>query len=95
MISKHYENEGKYLEISEINEDFIMCFIANEDKNFYQHNGFSLRGIVRALINNITSNSTQGGSTITQQLSRSLFLDNEKSIFRKNTRGFYILFYFV
>ena len=87
LISKHYENEGKYLEISEINEDFIICFIANEDKNFYQHNGFSFKGIVRALINNITSNSTQGGSTITQQLSRSLFLDNEKSIFRKIKEG--------
>ena len=83
VMITHFENEDKYLEIDEINEDFIYCFIASEDENFNTHIGFSLKGILRALYSNIKSNTTQGGSTITQQLSRSLFLDNEKSIIRK------------
>ena len=83
LVSKHYEKEGKYLKLDEIHEDFLMCFIASEDQYFYEHNGFSIKGMIRALLNNLTSSSTQGGSTITQQLSRSLFLNNEKSILRK------------
>ena len=83
VMITHFENEDKYLEINEINEEFIYAFIASEDESFYNHIGFSLKGIFRALYSNITSNSTQGGSTISQQLARSLFLDNEKSIVRK------------
>ncbi len=42
--------------------------IAVEDRDFYEHNGFNVRGITRAAFNNFTGKSTQGGSTITQQL---------------------------
>lgn len=83
LIETHYENEGKYLKIDEINEDFIYAFIASEDENFYRHIGFSLKGIIRAIYLNITTDKTQGGSSISQQLARTLFLDNEKTIIRK------------
>lgn len=83
-----YDIEDKYLKINEINEDFLICFLVSEDQEFYNHNGFSIKGIIRALINNIKTNSTQGGSTISQQLARSLFLDNEKSIIRKIKEAF-------
>lgn len=83
-----YNVEDKYLKIDEINEDFLICFLVSEDQEFYKHHGFSIKGIVRALINNIKTNSTQGGSTISQQLARSLFLNNEKSIVRKIKEAF-------
>ena len=91
LIKTHYELVGQYVEISEINEDFLLCFIASEDEDFYDHNGFSFKGIVRALYSNIKNNTTIGGSTISQQLARSVFLDNQKSIVRKIKEAFYTL----
>lgn len=83
LIQTHYDVEGNYLKLEEINEDFIYAFIASEDENFYNHLGFSFKGISRAIFNNLLNKDSQGGSTISQQLSRTLFLDNEKSIVRK------------
>ncbi|MBQ4061041.1 MAG: transglycosylase domain-containing protein, partial [Bacilli bacterium] len=45
-----YNVEDKYLKIDEINEDFLICFLVSEDQEFYNHHGFSIKGIVRALI---------------------------------------------
>lgn len=83
IVQTHYGTVGKYVELDEISDDFIIAFIASEDESFYNHIGFSLKGIFRAIINNIKNGSTQGGSTITQQLSRSLYLDNKRSFLRK------------
>lgn len=57
--------------------------VAIEDKDFYSHPGFDLRGITRALITNIKKEGFQGGSTITQQLIKSAFLTPEPSVIRK------------
>lgn len=58
--------------------------LAAEDHNFYKHHGFVLRGILRAIINNILHRgSLQGGSTITQQLARNAFLTLDKTLTRK------------
>lgn len=51
--------------------------IAIEDKDFYQHTGFSLPGIIRATFNNFRGGDTQGGSTLTQQLVKQVFLADE------------------
>ena len=88
LIQTHYDVEGNYLKLDEINECFIYAFIASEDENFFNHLGFSIKGISRAVLTNISNKDSQGGSTITQQLSRSLFLDNEKSIMRKVKEAF-------
>ena len=64
--------------------------IAVEDKEFYQHHGFSLRGIIKAAIYNLKNNGEKklrGGSTITQQLVKNVFLSNEKSVSRKIKEG--------
>ncbi len=58
--------------------------IATEDKNFYHHRGFDTMGMLRSTITNIASGEVkQGGSTITQQLARILFLSNERTFDRK------------
>ncbi|MDD5710573.1 MAG: PBP1A family penicillin-binding protein [Candidatus Colwellbacteria bacterium] len=58
--------------------------ISIEDSSFYYHGAFDVRGIVRALFTNmITGRVSQGGSTITQQLARNIFLSPEKTITRK------------
>ncbi len=55
-----------------------------EDKNFDHHHGFDLRGIIRAMLVNLKAGETQqGGSTLTQQLVKSYFLDNSRTYQRK------------
>lgn len=70
--------------ISQIPEQLRQAFIASEDRRFKQHDGVDYQGIVRAVVNNLRSqNVVEGGSTITQQLSRILFLSQEKTVLRK------------
>lgn len=58
--------------------------LAIEDRRFYQHHGVELRGTMRALIANFRAGHVvQGGSTLTQQLAKNLFLDSERSLNRK------------
>ncbi|HWC92232.1 MAG TPA: PBP1A family penicillin-binding protein, partial [Pseudolabrys sp.] len=60
------------------------AFIAIEDRRFYQHYGVDPFGIARALIANILHRGvSQGGSTITQQLAKNLFLTQERTVYRK------------
>jgi penicillin-binding protein 1A len=65
--------------------DFLkQAIVAVEDRRFYEHNGLDTRGIGRAIWNNLRSGSkSEGGSTITQQLARTLFLSQEKTYTRK------------
>lgn len=63
---------------------FIDAFLAAEDDRFYQHKGYSLRGLGRALLQAISGSSEQtGGSTITQQVVKNYLLTSERSIIRK------------
>ena len=72
------------VELSEVPKQLIEALIATEDKNFYKHPGYDLVGLVRSMIANILAGRVvQGASTITQQLSRILFLSNEKTFTRK------------
>lgn len=57
--------------------------LAAEDREFYSHSGFSISGIARAVFNNLTTGSSQGGSTITQQYVKTAFLTSEQSFKRK------------
>ena len=59
------------------------AFIAAEDARFYEHNGIDVKRIAGALITNFTSGTTQGGSTITQQLIKQTLLSSEQSYKRK------------
>lgn len=72
------------LEFADIPPFLIQLFIVSEDQHFYDHVGFDVTSIGRALAINMKSNTIeQGASTITQQLARNLFLNNDKSYNRK------------
>ncbi|MBQ8556758.1 MAG: PBP1A family penicillin-binding protein [Clostridia bacterium] len=59
------------------------AFVAVEDARFYTHSGVDIKRIVGAFVSNLTSSSTQGGSTITQQLIKNTLLSSEQSYKRK------------
>lgn len=69
--------------LGEIPDYVEWATIAIEDKHFYRHGGFSAQGIVRAVKNNLFSDSLQGGSTITQQLVKVGLLTPERTFKRK------------
>lgn len=72
------------VELKEVPEQLVKALIATEDKNFYKHEGYDLLGLVRSMVANVLAGHVvQGASTITQQLSRILFLSNEKTFTRK------------
>ncbi len=80
-LSRKFEIDNNYHKIP-----FFLkhSFISSEDKRFYKHNGIDLKSISRALIQNIRSGYVkEGGSTITQQVARLLFLNNDLSFQRK------------
>jgi len=65
-----------------ISKYVIWSLIATEDRDFYNHDGVSIKGILRGIFKTITGH-IQGGSTLTMQLARNLFLTNERTISRK------------
>ncbi len=74
------KGEGNYrlaVEFSEISEPMKKATIAIEDTDFYKHDGISVVGIIRSVFNNAQGNQVQGGSTITQQLVKQVFLADE------------------
>ena len=74
--------------LSEIPDHMIKSALATEDRRFYSHFGIDLIGTLRALISNIRSESVQGGSSITQQLAKNLFLTSERTLDRKIKEAF-------
>ena len=76
-------HESSYVRIEDINENIIKTIIDIEDKRFYKHKGFDLISITKAFINNLSGKPIMGGSTITQQYVKNIYLSNEKSLLRK------------
>ena len=75
---------GQSISYEQLPEDLINAVIVTEDKRFFDHIGVDLRGIARAFLVNFKARRiVQGGSTITQQLAKNLFLTPERSITRK------------
>ena len=72
----------------QVPEVVVHAILAAEDAEFFQHEGIDFSAIARAAIDNIIYDSTQGGSTITQQVVKNAFVGNEISIRRKVTEAF-------
>lgn len=95
LTSKLFDKNGKLIyefsvekrqmvPLEDIPVDIQNAVISMEDRNFFNHAGFSTKAILRALINDvILGKAAQGGSTLTQQLSRGVFLTKEKKMIRK------------
>ncbi len=75
--------------LEDMPEHFVKAVLATEDRRFYEHYGVDLIGTIRAItVNARASSVVQGGSSITQQLAKNLFLTNERSIERKIKEAF-------
>jgi len=77
-------DKRNYVKLENIDKKLINAFISIEDKDFYRHKGINIKRIIGALINDIKTNDfSQGGSTITQQYVKNIYLKNEKTLKRK------------
>ena len=75
---------GQAVELAQIPRHLIDAVLAMEDRRFFEHAGMDLRGVARAAFANLDAGGTvQGGSTITQQLAKNLFLASERTWARK------------
>ena len=83
QIGSVYRENRVWVPLSKIPPIVREAVIANEDHNFYSHHGVDFGGIMRAGFADLTHQQFQGASTITQQLARKLFLNDEVSISRK------------
>ncbi len=81
----YFYNERRFLvESTDLPPHVVQSFLAAEDSNFYHHEGIDISGILRSFIRNIQARGiVQGGSTITQQVIKSLLLTPERSYERK------------
>jgi len=76
--------ERRPVALPDLPRDLIQAVLAAEDDRFFQHQGLSLRGIARAALANLRGGGIQqGGSTLTQQLAKNLFLTHERTVVRK------------
>ena len=75
---------SSWVNIKDINQNLINAVISIEDKKFYDHHGFDILRIGKAMVTNLeTGYIVQGASTITQQLVKNLYLDFDKTLKRK------------
>ncbi len=80
----HSEENRRVVPISKISPFVINSVVAKEDERFYNHHGVDIQGIFRATFKNLLyGRIVEGGSTITQQLARNIFLTRQRSIVRK------------
>ena len=78
------EEKREIVSFDKISDNLKHAVLASEDSRFYQHGGIDFLGILRAVWVDVTSGAkSQGGSTITQQLIRSVYLTDQKSVSRK------------
>jgi penicillin-binding protein 1A len=88
MLGKVYEENREPVALRDIPNELRAATVAIEDERFFRHAGVDPRGIVRAALENLREGRlVQGGSTITQQLARNIYLTRKKTIARKLQEG--------
>ncbi len=84
LIDEFFLEDRKLINIKDVPKIAQQAFIASEDSRFYQHKGFDIQSIFRALFKNVEAGKiVQGGSTITQQVAKLMYLSPEKKYMRK------------
>jgi len=84
LLAELFLEKRTPVSIDQIPMDLKTALIVTEDRQFYTHSGIDLKGILRAVIKDIMAGQfVEGASTITQQLAKTLFLSQEKTIIRK------------
>lgn len=84
LLANRGETGGRTITIGEVPPYLPKAFVAIEDRRFYEHFGIDPIGLTRAVVNNLTRRGgVQGGSTLTQQLAKNLFLTQERTAARK------------
>ncbi len=88
VIYRQNTGWGEALHVGEIPKSMSDALIAVEDKRFYYHFGIDPYALSRAIYHNLRNKSRQGGSTLTQQLAKNVFLTHERTIKRKVQEAF-------
>ena len=84
LLANRGDTGGAAVRLAELPAYVPRAFVAIEDRRFYTHFGIDPVGIVRAIVSNVALHrATQGGSTLTQQLAKNLFLTQERTVSRK------------
>ncbi len=84
VLHEFFKENRSSVHLNQIPRNLINATLSTEDRNFYQHWGVDLWGVGRAAVSNVLHmHTTEGGSTITQQLARNLFLTQERTMSRK------------
>ncbi len=88
IIGRRGIRQDDAITLDDISPQMIKAVLATEDARFFDHFGVDIIGTMRAIVNNARSGSTQGGSSLTQQMAKNLFLSPERTIRRKVHEAF-------
>jgi penicillin-binding protein 1A len=89
LLAEFFLEKRDPVPIEMIPDNLKKALIVTEDRSFYQHSGIDLKGILRAILRDIKAGKfVEGASTITQQLSKTLFLKPRKTLLRKAKEAF-------
>ncbi|MDD5586239.1 MAG: PBP1A family penicillin-binding protein [Alphaproteobacteria bacterium] len=84
VLARYGDLFGRHVRLGDVPPDLVHAIVAVEDRRFYGHFGIDLIGLMRATVQNILARRVvQGGSTLTQQLAKNLFLTPERTFRRK------------
>ncbi len=83
LMAEFARERRLYIPIQAVPDRVKAAFLSAEDKNFYSHPGIDVIGLGRAVVNNVTTGSMQGASTITQQVAKNFLLSSDQTVERK------------
>lgn len=87
VIGRFWNEKRIVVNLDQVPDHLIHAFVAAEDARFFEHEGIDVQSIFRALLKNLSAGKIeQGGSTITQQVTRSLLLKNTKKTYKRKAR---------
>ena len=84
VIANYGDVYGQYMPYDQIPKSLVLAVIATEDRRFFEHHGVDFFGIARAMVTNLArGHMVQGGSTVTQQVAKNVFLTPDRTLKRK------------